>query len=88
MPIGLFVEAEISGKTLMDVFIVPNTALTSNGELLVVNKDNELEIRKVNIITKTKDYILVKEGMMSGERIVVSKLSIATNGMLVNPRYQ
>jgi len=31
---------------------------------------------------------LVKEGMMPGERIVVSKLSIATNGMLVNPRYQ
>ena len=88
LPIGLFVEAEISGKTLMDVFILPNTALTPNGELLVVNKNNELEIRKVNIITKTKDYILVKEGMMSGERIVVSKLSIATNGMLVNPRYQ
>ena len=88
LPIGLFVEAEISGKTLMDVFIVPNTALTPNGELLVVNKDNELEIRKVNIITKTKDYILVQEGMMPGERIVVSKLSIATNGMLVNPRYQ
>lgn len=88
LPIGLFVEAEISGKTLMDVFIVPNTALTPNGELLIVNKDNELEIRKVNIITKTKDYILVKEGIMSGEKIVVSKLSIATNGMLVNPRYQ
>ena len=88
LPIGLFVEAEISGKTLMDVFIVPNTALTPNSELLVINKDNKLEIRKVNIITKTKDYILVKEGMMPGERIVVSKLSIATNGMLVNPRYQ
>ena len=88
LPIGLFVEAEISGKKLMDVFIVPNTALTPNGELLLVNKDNELEIRKVNIITQTKDYILIKEGMIPGERIVVSKLSIATNGMLVNPRYQ
>jgi hypothetical protein len=35
-----------------------------------------------------KNHILVKEGMEAGERVVISKLSIATNGMLVNPRYQ
>jgi RND family efflux transporter MFP subunit len=88
LPIGLFVEAEISGKKLVDVFMIPNNALTPGGELLVLNQDNALEIRPIKIITKMKDYILVKEGMKAGERVVVSKLSIATNGMLVNPRYQ
>jgi len=88
LPIGLFVEAEVSGKRLIDVFMIPNTALTPNGELLVVNQDNTLEIRKVKIITKMKDHIIVKKEMKAGERVVVSKLSIATNGMLVNPRYQ
>ena len=88
LPIGLFVEAEVSGKRLIDVFMIPNTAFTPNGELLVVNQDNTLEIRKVKIITKMKDHIIVKKGMKAGERVVVSKLSIATNGMLVNPRYQ
>ncbi|MDG2287212.1 MAG: efflux RND transporter periplasmic adaptor subunit [Candidatus Marinimicrobia bacterium] len=88
LPIGLFVEAEVSGKILIDVFMIPNTALTPNGELLVVNQDNTLEIRKVKIITKMKDHIIVKKEMKAGERVVVSKLSIATNGMLVNPRYQ
>jgi len=88
LPIGLFVEAEVSGKRLIDVFMIPNTALTPNDELLVVNQDNTLEIRKVKIITKMKDHIIVKKEMKAGERVVVSKLSIATNGMLVNPRYQ
>lgn len=88
LPIGLFVEAEVSGKRLIDVFMIPNTALTPNGELLVVNQDNTLEIRKVKIITKMKDHIIVKKEIKAGERVVVSKLSIATNGMLVNPRYQ
>lgn len=88
LPIGLFVEAEVSGKILIDVFMIPNTALTPNDELLVVNQDNTLEIRKVKIITKMKDHIIVKKEMKAGERVVVSKLSIATNGMLVNPRYQ
>jgi hypothetical protein len=55
---------------------------------LFLNQDDALEIRKVSILTKMKNHILVKEGMKAGERVVVSKLSIATNGMLVNPRYQ
>ena len=88
LPIGLFVEAEINGKQLEDIFMIPNTALTPNDELLVLNQDDTLEIRKVKVITKMKNYILVKEGIKAGERVVVSKLSIATNGMLVNPRYQ
>ena len=59
LPIGLFVEAEVSGKILIDVFMIPNTALTPNDELLVVNQDNTLEIRKVKIIPKMKDHIIV-----------------------------
>ncbi|MFL2501207.1 MAG: efflux RND transporter periplasmic adaptor subunit [Candidatus Neomarinimicrobiota bacterium] len=88
LPIGLFVEAEINGKQLEDIFMIPNSALTPNDELLFLNQDDALEIRKVSILTKMKNHILVKEGMKAGERVVVSKLSIATNGMLVNPRYQ
>jgi RND family efflux transporter MFP subunit len=88
LPIGLFVEAEINGKQLEDVFMIPNSALTPNDELLVLNQDDTLEIRKVKVVTKMKNHILVKEGMKAGERVVVSKLSIVTNGMLVNPRYQ
>ena len=88
LPIGLFVEAEISGKQLEDIFMIPNSALTPNDELLFLNQDDALEIRKVSVLTKMKNHILVKEGMEAGERVVISKLSIATNGMLVNPRYQ
>ena len=88
LPIGLFVEAEINGKQLENIFMIPNSALTPNDELLFLNQNDALEIRKVSVLTKMKNHILVKEGMKAGERVVVSKLSIATNGMLVNPRYQ
>ena len=88
LPIGLFVEAEINGKQLENIFMIPNSALTPNDELLFLNQDDALEIRKVSVLTKMKNHILVKEGMEAGERVVISKLSIATNGMLVNPRYQ
>jgi RND family efflux transporter MFP subunit len=87
LPVGLFVEAEINGKELTDIFKIPNTALSPNGDVLIVNQNNALEIRKINYLTKTQDYILVKEGISSGERIVISKLSVATEGMLVTPRF-
>ncbi|MBC8226308.1 MAG: efflux RND transporter periplasmic adaptor subunit, partial [Gammaproteobacteria bacterium] len=74
LPIGLFVEAEINGKQLEDMFMIPNTALTPNDELLVLNQDDALEIRKIKVVTKMKNYILVKEGVKAGERVVVSKL--------------
>ena len=76
LPIGLFVEAEINGKQLEDVFMIPNSALTPNGELLFLNQDDALEIRKVRVLTKMKNHILVKEGMKAGERVVVSKLCL------------
>ncbi len=88
LPIGLFVEAEINGKFLEDVFIVPNVSLTANNEVLVVDRNNQIEMRKIVVLKKLKDSVIIKDGLSIGERIVVSKLSIATTGMDVNPKYR
>ena len=43
LPIGLFVEAEINGKKLEDIFMIPNSALTPNDEILFLNQDDFLK---------------------------------------------
>ena len=88
LPIGLFVEAEINGKFLENVFIVPNVSLATNNEILVVDKNNQIEMRKIVVLKKLKDSIIIKDGLSIGERIIVSKLNIATTGMDVNPKYR
>ena len=88
LPIGLFVEAEINGKFLENVFIVPNVSLTTNNEILVVDKNNQIEMRKIVVLKKLKDSVIIKDGLSIGERIIVSKLNIATTGMDVNPKYR
>ena len=88
LPIGLFVEAQIDGIILKDVFSIPVNALSENNEVYTVNNDNELVSRQLSLLKKYSDFVIVKDGLKAGERIVISKLSSASNGIKVNPVYK
>ena len=88
LPIGLFVEAQIDGIILNDVFSIPVNSISENNEVYIVNKDNELVSRQLSILKKYSDFVIVKNGLKAGERIVTSKLSTASNGIKVNPVYK
>ena len=88
LPIGLFVEAKIDGINLNDVFQIPVTAISENNIVYIVDSNNELELRELSILKKYSDFVIVKEGIRAGERIVTSKLSTASNGIKVNPVYK
>ncbi len=88
LPIGLFVEAQIDGIILKDVYSIPINAISENNEVYIVNNDNELESRQLSILKKYSDFVIIKDGLKAGERIVTSKLSTASNGIKVNPVYK
>ena len=88
LPIGLFVEAQIDGIILKDIFLIPVNAISENNEVYIVNNDNELVLRQLSILKKYSDFVIVKDGLKAGERIVTSKLSTASNGIKVNPVYK
>ena len=88
LPIGLFVEAQIDGIILKDIFSIPVNAISENNEVYIVNNDNELVSRQLSILKKYSDFVIVKDGLKAGERIVISKLSTASNGIKVNPVYK
>ena len=88
LPIGLFVEAQIDGIILKDIYSIPVNAISENNEVYFVNNDNELESRQLSILKKYSDFVIVKDGLKAGERIVISKLSNASNGIKVNPVYK
>ena len=88
LPIGLFVEAKIDGITLENVFEIPINSISKDNEVYIVDKDNQLELRKLTILKKYSEFVIIKDGLKAGERIVTSKLSTASNGMKVNPVYK
>ena len=88
LPIGLFVEAKIDGITLKNIFEIPINSISENNEVYIVNKDNQLELRKLTILKKYSEFVIIKDGLKAGERIVTSKLSTASNGIKVNLVYK
>lgn len=82
--VGLFVEAEIEGKLFDQVFAVPTNALYGEKTMYVVDAENRLQKREVEIIRTTADYLVLTGGLTAGERLAVSKVGQPITGMAVN----
>lgn len=80
---GLFVEVELRARAQSDQLVVPRSAL-GDGTLLIANNENRLEIRPVTVTLRQGDLVSISEGLKPGERVVVSDVSPAIPGMLLN----
>ncbi len=81
LPSGLFVEAEIAGRELTGVFVLPAAAVRDGDNVYVVDAEDRLVIRSVEVIRRDRDRVVIGEGLADGERIVVSPLRAVSNGM-------
>lgn len=80
---GMFVSAEIEGRELKGVFVLPRPALRDDTTVLVVDDDDRLRFRQVEVIKRGRHEVVVGSGLTGSERIVVSPLQAVTDGMLV-----
>ncbi len=85
LSVGLFVNAEIQGLTAEDVVVLPRVALRDGNNVLVVDQDNHLRFREVEPLRLYQDEVLIKNGLGPGERVCISPLQTAVDGMPVNP---
>ncbi len=84
LPVGLFVDAEIEGRTVENVFVIPRTALRDGSQVLVLD-DDRLEFRGVEVLRLQGEDVLVANGLEAGELVCVSALETAVDGMRVEP---
>ena len=83
LKVGQFVTATIEGRKLSDVFVVPRLALMGLDELLVVHADETVERRRVEIVWRDEEDVIVNNGLKDGERISLTLLPFITNGSKV-----
>ena len=80
---GMFVEAQIAGRTVKDVVALPWAALRGRDQVLLVDGDGRLRFRQVSVLRSTRDRVLISAGLLEGERVCVSALDTVTDGMAV-----
>jgi len=83
LPIGTFVAASISGASALDVIRIPRTALRGSDQVLIVDDENKIEIRTVDVARSDARYVYVSGGVSAGERITTTAIEAPTNGMSV-----
>ena len=85
LQVGLYVEASIEGVQAEDVITLPRNALRNSNQILIIDAENRLRFREVEPLRLYRDEVLIKSGLKSGERVCVSVIQTAFEGMLVEP---
>lgn len=81
---GLFVAAEIEGRTLVDVLAIPAAGLRAGGRVFIMNDDDVLEIRSVIVAHATASVAYLSNGVNEGDRIIVSPIRNPVAGMALS----
>lgn len=83
LAVGMFVEAEILGRVVENVAILPRRALRGTDRVLVIDEENRLHFRSVEVLRADFDMVILDSGLKEGERICISPLEAVVDGMKV-----
>lgn len=79
---GMFVQVSIAGRTQQAQIVIPRSVIRA-GKVFIVNAENRLEIRAVKRLYNQQQVSIIGQGLQSGEKVVVSDLIPAVDGMLL-----
>ena len=82
LAVGMFVEAEIRGKRVSEVVVLPRSVLRGD-QVLVVDEADRLYYRTVEVLRAERDQVLIASGLSEGERVCLSVVQTPVNGMRV-----
>ncbi|MFT5505167.1 MAG: RND family efflux transporter MFP subunit [Gammaproteobacteria bacterium] len=79
---GMFVQVSIAGHAQPDRIVIPRSAIRQN-KVYVLNAENRLETRSITRLFNQGELAIIGAGLEAGEKIVVSDLVPAIDGMLL-----
>jgi RND family efflux transporter MFP subunit len=79
---GMFVTVRIKGRTVPNAFVLPRHAVYP-GDLVYTVQDGRLQSKSVSVLRSYREHLVVAGGIDSGERIIITPLPAATDGMKI-----
>ncbi|WP_394125391.1 efflux RND transporter periplasmic adaptor subunit [Vibrio hepatarius] len=87
MKFGSYVEVQFPGKELKHIYRLPQE-LVNNRQVWVVNSDNQLEPRTVNVLRAEKEFMLINQGLSDDDQIVLTVPEYPQTGLQVEVAVQ
>ena len=88
LQVGAFVAAEIEGQYLADIVRLPRAALRPNSQVLIIDGDNRLRFRTVNVLRLENDFVIIDGGLENGEVVNLSPIQTVVDGMRVSLTFE
>ncbi len=79
---GFFVNVELRGRPRPNSLVIPRNALHGD-KVYRVSGDSRLQLREVEVSLSGAEYAVISKGLDAGDRVVVSDLQPAIDGMLL-----
>lgn len=83
LAVGLFVSAQITGRSIDRAYVLPRSALRGADRIYVAELDGTLSIRQVSVIDSSPQRVVIASGVSEGERVITSPVRGAIDGMAV-----
>ncbi|NHO66383.1 efflux RND transporter periplasmic adaptor subunit [Aestuariicella hydrocarbonica] len=83
LPMGLFVKAEIEGRSMENLVRLHRGAIRHGSEVVVVDKNSRLRVRPVTVLRHQGDESIISSGLNKGDKVCVSPVTIVVEGMQV-----
>jgi RND family efflux transporter MFP subunit len=81
LAVGLYVDAEIQGRTIVDAVQIAAEGLRAGDEVFVIDGEGLLDVRQVDVIHRNRDIVMLASGVEAGERVIVSAIRNPVRGM-------
>jgi RND family efflux transporter MFP subunit len=85
---GQFVEAQLLGTRLAEIIRIPRAALRADQQVWIADAEDRLRLRPVKILRREQQHLLLESGVQSGDRLILTTLSGAADGLLLRPVLQ
>lgn len=82
--IGRYVNVELEGRELHGVVELPAAAVRDGKQVWVLDSDDRLRAKEIAIAWREPGKVFAAKGIASGDRIVITPLAVATDGMKVS----
>ena len=79
LKIGQFVSARIQGRTVDDIYVIPNKSIREGSYIYTV-RDEKLEKQSIDILWQDDQNALISEGVGNGELVVTTSLNSTLAG--------
>ena len=81
LAVGLYVDAEIEGRPIIDAVQIMAEGPRAGDEVFVLDGEGLLDVRKVEVVHRNRSTVLLSSGVEAGDLIIVSAIRNPVRGM-------